>query len=126
MDVDPESKKNKKQNAPLFDYEAEYKRLEQVRINGPSHQEPPPQPEPPHPHINPHDLHEARGRSDPQSDLIDNLSSLRGATQVKIQEELEEADGDHDKLHLWGRLRNEGVCKCGACDKRRHFTALRR
>lgn len=32
MDVDPESKRNKKSNAPLFDYEAEYKRLEQVRI----------------------------------------------------------------------------------------------
>jgi hypothetical protein len=55
MDIDPESKKNKKQNAPLFDYEAEYKRLEQVRINGPS----PPGTitsnfTSPHPHPHPH------------------------------------------------------------------------
>jgi len=78
-----------------------------------------------HTHTHTHLLHEARLGSDPKGDLTVPFL-LCGATQVKIQEELEEADGDHDKLHLWGRLRNEGVCKCGACDKRRHFTALRR
>mmetsp|Transcript_29084 Transcript_29084/g.71287 ORF Transcript_29084/g.71287 Transcript_29084/m.71287 type:complete len:215 (-) Transcript_29084:942-1586(-) len=46
--------------------------------------------------------------------------------RIKVQNQLEALDADKDKLHLFGRLRNEGVCMCGACDKRRYWIASRR
>uniref|UniRef100_A0A7S0W8C0 Ankyrin repeat protein n=1 Tax=Hemiselmis tepida TaxID=464990 RepID=A0A7S0W8C0_9CRYP len=46
--------------------------------------------------------------------------------RIKVQKQLEALDADKDKLHLWGRLRNEGVCMCGACDKRRYWIAMKR
>mmetsp|Transcript_16464 Transcript_16464/g.41640 ORF Transcript_16464/g.41640 Transcript_16464/m.41640 type:complete len:453 (+) Transcript_16464:220-1578(+) len=46
--------------------------------------------------------------------------------RIKVQKQLEKLDADKDKLHLWGRLRNEGVCMCPACDKRRFWIAMKR